>query len=251
MNSFKQLASRALHDEGSKPFVATNVLLSLAIVISVITVILQTVPEYAATYNSVFYLLEAFFLGFFVIEYILRIYTAPKAWKYLTSPLGILDLICILPGLVLLGAPFQDLAVLWVFRLLRVLRLLRTIRLVRFIAPSERARSRMGRILSHIHWINLEIYAFSFLLVIVFSSTLMFLAEGHLPDTHFPTIPDGMWWAVVTVTTVGDGDLVPITIAGKVIATLTMIAGLALFALMLVVVGNITQKLLFGTRIER
>lgn len=249
--SLRRIIQRAFHDERSSLFFGTNTLISLVIAASVVTVVLQTVPELAVQHASLFYTLEAGFLLFFVAEYLLRIVTAPNRLKYILSPLGILDLVCILPGLILLGAPFQDLAVLWVFRLLRVLRLLRTIRLVRFIAPSERSRSRFGRILSRIHWINIEIYLFAFILVIVFSATLMYLAEGHLPGTHFPTIPDSMWWSVVTITTVGYGDLVPQTPVGKMIAGLTMLSGMALFALMLVVVGHIVQKLLFGTEVRK
>lgn len=228
-----------------------NTIVSIAIVISVVTVILQTVPEIVEARESLFYAFEAFFFFFFLAEYLLRVYSAPDKRKYIFSPLGILDFLCLLPGLMLLGPPFKDFGVLWVFRLLRILRLLRTIRLIRFVAPSERMRNRLARVFTHIQWINVEIYLFAFILVIVFSATFMFMVEGHLPDTHFPTIPDAMWWSLVTITTVGYGDLVPQTVWGKVIAGTTMMAGLALFALMLAVVGQITQKLLFGSEVRK
>ncbi len=246
----KTIARHAFEIESTKLYYAANTLVSLVIVASVLTVILETVPELSEQYHAIFFGLELAFFTFFVIEYVLRIYAARNKRDYVLSPMGILDFLCLLPGLALLGPPLSHVAVFWVFRLLRILRLLRTIRLVRFVAPTKRMRERIGRAFSNVNWLNVEIYLFAFILVITFSATLMYFIEGDLPGTHFPTIPDAMWWSIVTITTVGYGDLVPQTVLGKLIASGTMLSGLALFALMLVVVGDVMQKLLFGTRVR-
>jgi len=249
MKRLRRVLVRAFQNEESKLYFSLNNFIALAILASVVTVIFETVPSFTASYADIFYTLEWIFLVIFGVEYALRIYTAKDKRGYVLSPIGILDLAALLPSLALLGLPLQSLAILWVLRLLRILRLLRTIRLVRFIAPDARTRSRLGKFVHEIQWINIEIYLFALLLVVVFSATLMFVAEGHIPGTHFPTIPDGMWWAIVTITTVGYGDMVPLTVMGKVIAGLTMICGLALFALMLVVVGHAAQRALFGSEV--
>ncbi len=248
MSLRRGLLHNAFQNEKAKVFYVVNDLVALVILASVTTVILETVPELFSRYQGVFVTIEIFFLVFFTVEYILRIYTAPNRLKYIFSPLGLLDAIALLPSLFLLGAT-TELHLLWVFRLLRILRLLRTARLVRFLAPRKQDRERITRIASNVHWINIEIYLFALMLVVVFSATLMHFAEGMLPGSHFATIPDGMWWAIVTITSVGYGDAVPVTALGKVIASGTMLAGLALFGIMLVVVGKSLQEALFGSEV--
>ncbi len=250
MSRLRKALSRIFEDERSKLFFPVNNLISLFILCSVVIVILQSVPSLDATYGTLFNHLEVFFLFFFLGEYLLRIYSASNRTRYLTSAFGIIDVVSLVPSLIAyltVGLPGPIL--FWVARLLRILRLLRTLRLVRFIAPTKNSRSRFAQFVKHVHWLNIEIYLFALMLVVTFSATLMYAAEGTLPETHFPTIPDAMWWAIVTITTVGYGDMVPQTVFGKFIASITMIAGLALFALMLVVVGQAAQRLLFGSSV--
>lgn len=251
MSRFRQLLVRAFEEETSRIYLPVNQAVSLVILASVLVVILESVPSLREAYGGLFRAAEAFFLLFFLVEYLMRIYAAKDKRGYVTSAFGIIDLVSLLPSL--LGFAFAGSSgplLLWVVRLLRIMRLLRTIRLVRYVAPTKAARSRIGRFFREVQWLNIEIYLFALVIVVTFSATLMFAAEGSIPGTHFPTIPDAMWWAVVTITTVGYGDMVPLTVAGKLIASATMIAGLALFALMLVVVGQATQRALFGSSVN-
>jgi voltage-gated potassium channel Kch len=93
---------------------------------------------------------------------------------------------------------------------------------------------------------NLTIYGVSLFTVIMISSTLMYFAEGENEGTLFTSIPQAMWWSVVTITTVGYGDMYPVTVGGRIVAAVTMFAGLCLFAVLFNVVGKVLMVALFG-----
>lgn len=249
--ALRHAVCRALSDEHSHWFFPVNNTIALVIVASTLVVILETVPSFGATYGHVFVYAEYVFLTIFSFEYMLRVWSAPKPLRYMSSFFGIIDLVAILPGIFLIAAPgavtYHTLGVL---RILRVLRLLRTIRLVRFIIP-KRQRERIAEHLKNgTSLINVQIYAFALACVVILAGTLMYVAEGQIPDTKFTSIPVGMWWALVTVSTVGYGDLVPVTTIGKMVGSLTIFLGLGLFVLLLTVVGQTLQIVLFGSSIE-
>lgn len=243
---------RTLNDENSRWFFPVNNLLAVIIVASTFVVILETVPELFARWRDFFIYAEYTVLAIFSVEYALRIWSAPNRLRYITSFFGIIDLLSIVPSLFILLTPDAiTYHTLGVIRILRVLRLLRTFRLVRLVIP-KRHRDRISKELYNGQsLINLEIYFFALATVVVFAGTLMYLVEGHVPGSHFTSIPDGLWWAIVTITTVGYGDTYPITLAGRLVATATMISGLGLFVLMLTVVGHIMQIILFGTKLGK
>ncbi|HWO07614.1 MAG TPA: potassium channel family protein [Candidatus Paceibacterota bacterium] len=97
---------------------------------------------------------------------------------------------------------------------------------------------------------NIEIYLFALLCIVVISGSLLYVVESQVPGSSFASIPAGMWWAVVTITTVGYGDLVPFTVVGRIIAALTMLPGLIMFALLVAVMGRTMQTVLFGSPID-
>ena len=101
-----------------------------------------------------------------------------------------------------------------------------------------------------VRFANLEIYFFTLFSLVVIAGTLIYLAEGRVLGTDFVNIPAGMWWAIVTLTTVGYGDMVPATVLGKIIAGFTMVAGLSMFALLVSVMGKVMQNVLFGGTVE-
>jgi voltage-gated potassium channel len=210
--------------------VVHNALIGLVLV-NVGAVVFESVPWIEARYAGLFWIIEIVSLVVFTIEYLLRLWTAVEdiplsdrsplaarlAWA--RSPAALVDLVAILPFYLLLF----DQADLRVFALLR---LLRFFKLVRY-------SSGLASLIEAIYAERHALIA-SFLILgglVLTMATLMHLAEGSAQPDRYGTIPDAMWWAVITLTTVGYGDVVPITPLGKVIAGLTAIMGFALLAL--------------------
>jgi voltage-gated potassium channel len=249
--SIRKRVGDVLNNEQSRWYFFVNDAIALIIVSSVVLLVLETVPSIGGKYPDFFRTAEMCILAFFGAEYLLRLWTAESATRYARSFFGVIDALAIVPGLLamLLPAlfPYHTLGIL---RILRVLRILRTLRLVRFVLPTKR-RAQMARdMASGIALFNIEIFLFAFVSVAVIAGSLMYAVESALPGTAFGSIPDGMWWAVVTMTTVGYGDLVPITATGKVIASFTMLSGLVFLALLVAVMGRTMQTILFGSPLD-
>jgi len=242
---------RAFQDQKSRTYFIINDFIAFLIIVSTLAIIIETVAGIWDQYKTFFIVLEIFVASIFTIEYIARIATAEKKLSYILSPLGIIDLLAILPSYFLLISPVftNSFKVLRVFRIIRIIRLLRIIRLIRIFSLTQERKARVKKARASTPWLNLEIYLISLMSVVVISASLLYLVEGNVLGSPFYNIPQGLWWAIVTVTTVGYGDLIPITVLGKIVASLTMLAGLALFALLLTVVGRFAQILLFGSPI--
>ncbi|MCL4245449.1 MAG: ion transporter [Candidatus Dadabacteria bacterium] len=203
--------------------------ITLLIALNVVAVILGTVTSVTVKYGQYLNLFNTVSLIIFSAEYILRVwsctadpnYASPIAGriKFIFSPLALLDLIAILPFF----APFVTTADLRIFRILRLLTLLK---LTRYSAEF----SLFGKVLSS-KKTEIIISAVAVVLLLILSSTLMFFAEHKTQPHAFGNIPDAMWWAVVTLSTVGYGDLLPHTPLGKVIASCVSVLGIAIFAI--------------------
>jgi voltage-gated potassium channel len=220
-----------------------NDTLAVIIVVAATLVALESVVSIRNTYLPFFDFAEYVILTIFTTEYLIYIYLAPKKRAYIFSVLGIIDLLAILPtyfGLVF----FKPLRVL---RVVRVLRLLRVVRLLKLISYSRKQHPNKKIHLEEIPWRNIEIFFFALFSVVIIAGTFIFLAEESVTNSPFTNIPISAWWALVTLTTVGYGDMIPATVAGKIVAAFTMIAGLMLLAVLVSVVGNAMQKVLFGT----
>ena len=202
-----------------------------AILISVFAVILDTVDSLHSQFATGFVFLEWLFTGLFTLEYMLRIYCSPNRKKYLFSFYGIVDLISIIPsylGLIFVGAQY-----LLIIRLIRVLRIFRVLKLVRYLSEADVLVRSMRQA-------KRKIFVF-FTGVLVLSTLfgcLMYVVEG--PGNGFSSIPKSIYWTIVTITTVGYGDITPHTVLGQIIATMAMLTGYSIIA---IPTGIITAEL--------
>ncbi len=208
-----------------------DVILLWLILFSIAVVMLESIPELGASYNTYFLWLEWMFTIIFTVEYLLRIVISPKPLKYIFSSWGLIDLLSILPtflALIFVGSHYF--VVVRIFRLLRVFRILK---LARF---NSEANVLMVALRGSAH--KISIFLLAVLNTVVFLGTLMYVIEGG--DKGFTSIPQSIYWAIVTVTTVGYGDMVPHTVLGKVISSVAMILGYGIIA---VPTGIVTAEL--------
>lgn len=191
------------------------------ILFSVLVVILESVPELSAKFGITFTIIEWVLTFVFSVEYIVRLWISPKPLKYVFSWWGIIDLLSILPtylSLVLVG--YHYLIIVRIFRLLRVFRILK---LVRF---SNEAQVLMNALKSSMY--KITIFLMAVLAIVTLLGTVMYVVEMN--EDGFNSIPEAIYWAIVTVTTVGYGDMIPSTALGKFISSFAMIMGYAIIA---------------------
>ena len=205
--------------------------LLVLILVSVLAAVLESVPSVQQEYKHALRVLEWIVTILFTVEYGLRIWSVEKPWRYITSFLGVIDLLAILPtylSLFLSGS--QYFAVIRVIRLLRVFRILKMARYIAEAQTLSRAlRASLPKVL---------VFIFSVVAIITIIGPIMYLIEG--PEHGFTSIPVSMYWAVVTLTTVGYGDVSPATPAGQILASLLMIMGYGIIA---VPTGIVTAEL--------
>jgi len=200
---------------------AFDVALLLAILASVLAVVLESVESISRDFGTALRAFEWVITGLFTLEYVLRIWVSRRRMGYVLSFLGVVDLLAILPsyiGLVLAGA--RSLAVIRVLRLLRVFRVLK---LVQFLGE-ESALIRAARASLP----KITVFLGAILSAVVIVGAAMHLIEG--PENGFEDIPQSMYWAIVTMTTVGYGDIAPQTVPGRMLASALMILGYGLIA---------------------
>ncbi len=200
---------------------AFDAALIIAIVLSVVAVMLDSIKTINAEFGLILSYVEWSFTIVFLLEYILRLICVRKPLLYATSFLGIIDLISILPsfiGLVYVGAE-----TLLVVRVLRVLRVFRVFKLAEYLGEAEYL---MKALRASRKKVSVFLYTV-FIFVLVFGS-IMYLIEGE--QNGFTSIPKSVYWAIVTLTTVGYGDIVPQTHLGQMIASAVMIMGYAIIA---------------------
>ena len=215
-----------------------DVSLLFAILLSVLAVILETVPNLQEHHKLFFFYFEWVVTVIFTLEYLLRLYVARKPLRYAFSFFGVIDLLSILPAYVSLLFPgVRYLMVVRVLRLLRVFRILKLVRYVAAIRVLQRA----------LHASRYKIYIFLGVIgtLVLIMGTLMYIVEGD--HSGFSSIPQSMYWTIVTMTTVGYGDIVPVTVLGKMIASVMMLIGYAIIA---VPTGIVTSELYDAQREE-
>ena len=185
---------------------------------------------------------EIFTLIIFLLEYFGNIYVTRPIRKYVLGGWGLVDFFAIAPSLIKF-INISGLKIVRVMRILRFLRLMRLLKLAKVVADSASVDDDQDKSTLKM---DLQIYFITMFSVLTMASTLMFYAESKAQPEDFRHIPDAMWWGIVTMTTVGYGDVSPITPAGKIIAAATGLCGLALFGLLMNIVGNAMMEGLFG-----
>lgn len=216
-----------------------DVTLIVLIILSVIAAVLDSVPNIQSRFHDLLYQLEWLFTILFSVEYFLRLYSTNSIRKYALSFYGLVDLFSILPTYLTLLHP--EASFLIVIRVLRVMRIFRILKLMRYIEDANllirslvNARRKIVIFLVSVMSLN-----------IVFGS-LMFIVEG--PDNGFVDIPASIYWSIVTVTTVGYGDIAPQSELGRFIAALAMLTGYAIIA---VPTGIVSSELVHEYAEER
>lgn len=192
------------------------------ILLSVLAVVLSSIGSLQAQYGAWLFKIEWAFTLLFSMEYLLRIYSSPKPLRYIFSFYGLVDLLSIIPTYVALLFPGAN---YWlVVRLLRVLRIFRVFKLVRYLSEANLLLRSMYAARRKV----LVFFTVVLVLCVIFGS-LMFLVEG--PDNGFSSIPRSIYWTIVTITTVGYGDITPQTVIGQIIATMAMLTGYSIIAI--------------------
>jgi len=212
---------------------AFDVTLLVMIVASVITVMLETVPAFYDNHQVLFFVLEWFFTFIFTAEYILRLLSVRRPMAYAKSFFGIIDLLAIAPTYLEFFAPGSHYLI--VVRALRLLRVFRIFKLGHFLKEGAVIVTalRASRI-------KITVFLVFILLMVIIIGSIMYLVEGGQGDTGFTSIPRSVYWAIVTLTTVGYGDIAPTTTLGQFFAAIVMIMGYAVIA---VPTGIVTSEI--------
>ncbi|HER62587.1 MAG TPA: ion transporter [Desulfobacteraceae bacterium] len=200
---------------------AFDVVLIISILLSVTAVMLDSIDSVRARHMSLLYGIEWFFTLLFTVEYILRLLCVGRPVKYALSFYGLVDLLAVIPtyiSLVLTGTHY-----LLVIRILRILRIFRILKLAPYIGETQflmKALQSSKR--------KIFVFLFAVLTMVVIFGSLMYVIEGG--ENGFTSIPRSIYWAIVTMTTVGYGDISPQTILGQTIASMVMILGYGIIA---------------------
>ncbi|GAA3628846.1 ion transporter [Flavivirga jejuensis] len=198
-----------------------DIILLVTIIASIILVMLESVKSFDAKYHNFLNISEWIITILFSLEYIARIITVKKPFKYVTSFYGIIDLLSTIPKYISLV--FGGIHALAALRALRLLRVFRILKLVRYLGASNTLLKalRSSRV-------KISVFLFTVVIIAIILGTIMYLIEGE--EAGFTSIPTSVYWCIVTLTTVGYGDISPVTPLGQFIASIVMILGYGIIA---------------------
>lgn len=212
-----------IFESNTKAGKAFDITLLWAIVASIALVIIESMQGISPMWKQTFTVLEYVFTFFFTLEYVCRIYCAKQPMKYALSFYGIIDLLSTLP--LYLGWIFGGARYLMILRTFRLMRVFRVFKLFSFLEEGDNLMKSM--LLS-----SRKIFVF-FLFVAIMTlalGSLMYMVEGDVPGTEFKDIPTSIYWAIVTMTTVGYGDIAPVTGVGRFLSAIIMLMGYTIMA---------------------
>ena len=198
-----------------------DIVLIFLILSSIILVILESVESFDQEHHRFLYIAEWFITIVFSMEYIARFLSINKPFRYVFSFYGIIDLLSTIP--LYLSFIFPGSQVLIVIRAIRLLRLFRILKMVKFIGEATKLKKALWDSRTKI-----SVFIFSIMVLSIIIGTLMYLVEGA--EAGFTSIPKGIYWTIVTMTTVGFGDVVPLTALGQTISVIVMVMGYGIIA---------------------
>jgi len=203
--------------------------LLVLIILSIVLIMLESIASLYIKYYDEFHIAEWIITFFFSVEYILRVITIDKPRKYIFSFYGLIDLLSTIPTYIIffVGGSNMFLAI----RALRLLRVFRILKVTRYMGESQKLINALKNSRAKI-----SIFLFAVLIVCIITGTIMYLVEG--PENGFTNIPLSIYWSIVTLTTVGFGDIHPVTPLGRIIASFIMIVGYGVIAVPTGIVGS-------------
>ncbi|OUU03958.1 MAG: ion transporter [Flammeovirgaceae bacterium TMED32] len=210
-----------------------DVVLLYVILTSILLVMLESVQSISSRYEELFYNLEWLFTIFFTIEFLLRLWISRRPLKYLFSFYGLVDFIAVIPTYITLF--YAGGSYLVVIRAIRLLRVFRILKLSRQLSES---RVLIKALVSGRH--KILVFLGGVLTLVIIMGTLMYLVEGN--ENGFDSIPRSIYWAIVTTTTVGYGDIYPVTVFGQILAAALMLLGYAIIAVPTGIVSSELNK---------
>ncbi len=212
-----------------------DIILLLVILLSVLLVMLESIRSINEQYGEPLKILEWIVTIFFSLEYILRIWISKRKWSYIFSFFGLVDLLSLIPTY--LSLFITGTGGLIVIRALRLLRVFRILKLTRY---TKQARFIVSSLKESRH--KLSVFLFAILTIVTILGTVMYLIEGE--ENGFTSIPESIYWAIVTLTTVGYGDMTPSTDLGRFISSFVMILGYTIIAVPTgIIVSDMNSKM--------
>ncbi|MCA8969575.1 MAG: ion transporter [Planctomycetes bacterium] len=217
-----------------------DVALLIAIAISVLLVMLESVRSFEREYSTTLETVEWIVTALFTIEYAIRLSIVERPWRYATSFYGLVDLLSILPTYLGVYIGRDDARTLLVIRAFRLLRAFRVFRLGRLTREADMLRVALWQ-----SRYKIFVFLSAVLCTVVILGAAMYLVERDHPESGFASIPTSCYWAIVTMTTVGYGDIAPVTVAGKFIASVIMVLG---YGFIVVPTGIVSVEFAQATR---
>ena len=233
MYSSLQKPLQRLFNNSTKLGYRVEIFIQLLIVISIINFTVQTLPDKNFIFQKYLNAIEIICVFFFSLEYLLRLIASKKPLKFIFSFFGIVDLLAILPFYLTLGTDLKSLRAVRLFRLLRLLKFLR------YGDTLKNLKQSFDNVKK-----ELILFSAATLLLIYFSSVGIYFFENEAQPDAFSSVFSAMWWSVATLTTVGYGDIYPITTGGKIFSTFIVFIGLGLVAVPTgLIASSLTQAL--------
>jgi len=232
VNSLRERIYTIIFETDTPAGKAFDVGLIFFVLLSVLLVMLDSVAGLHENWGAWLYAGELLITLLFTIEYLLRLLVARRPWRYILSFYGIVDLLAILPSY--LSLFFPGMHVLATVRVMRLLRVFRVLKLVQFMGEGNQLWQALMRSRHKI-----TVFITTIITIVVSVGSLMYLIEGA--DSGFTSIPKSIYWAIVTMTTVGYGDIAPITPFGQIVASMLMIVGYGIIA---VPTGIVTSEMM-------